>query len=83
METTVEEATSVMETFDKDKNGLTKQEFASFLVNFAKTAKTNLVDMLNFMLVTAALLENTEAENEFMKDIGGGSRFDYWYGKYG
>lgn len=81
MKTTVEESTQVMSTFDKAGDGrLSEQDFATFIVNFASTANIELVDMLDFMIVVSALKENTDAEQEYIKAVGGGEeKIDSWY----
>jgi Ca2+-binding EF-hand superfamily protein len=71
MKTTVEETVKVLRTFDKDQDGqLNSQEFAAFMINFASSANTPLVDMLDFMIVLSSLKENTAAEEEYMDFIG-------------
>ena len=70
-----------MKTFDKDQRGLSHQEFANFIVNFASSAGTPIVDMVDFMLVLTALKENTAAEEDYMKQLmGNGKIGPYWYG---
>jgi len=78
----MEETTHVIHTFNKNADGkLNKQEFATFIVNFASTANIELVDMLDFMIVVSALKDNTEAEQEYLKAIGRGEeKEDYRYG---
>lgn len=80
METTVDEAKQVMSEFDKNKLGLTREEFAKFMVNFARSADLDLVDFLDFMIVVTALQENTEAELEYMKDVGASKPIENTYG---
>ena len=67
--------------FNHDHSGtLDKQEFASFIVNFAKQANFDLMKMLDFMLVVTSLKDNDEAEKDFVDTLGAISSDDYWYG---
>jgi len=82
MKKTAEETMQVMSAFDKNQDGqLHKRDFASFIVNFAKSAGLQLIDLLDFMIVVCALKENTAAEEEYMSSIlGGGVVENYFYG---
>ena len=82
MEQTAEESERVMKAFDRNLDGkLGHHEFSSFIVNFASSAGTPIVDMVDFMLVLTALKENTAAEEDYMKQImGNGKIGPYWYG---
>ena len=69
--TTVEESISTMLAFDADKNGiLDRGEFAQFLSLFAKTALTELDELIDFMVVQSALKDNDEAEKVYVKTLG-------------
>lgn len=77
----MEESKHVMKHFDNSHSGnLDKQEFASFVVNFATTAAVDLLDMLDFMLVVMALKENAEAEKEYVKEVQRNAQVDFSYG---
>ena len=81
MKKTVEEAMHVMDAFDSDHSGaLNKEQFASFVVNFAVTATVDLVDMLDFMLVVMALKNNSDAEKHYVKTIGNHAPLNHYYG---
>ncbi|KAL7556119.1 hypothetical protein ACA910_020202 [Epithemia clementina (nom. ined.)] len=73
LSTTVDEAVALMEAFDLDQDQkLNLKEFVVFLVQFANLAATDLDEMLDFMIVTAALKENDEAELKFLKALAEG-----------
>ena len=81
MAKTAKESDHVIHEFDHDHTGtLDKQEFASFIVNFANQAKVELVNMLDFMLVVMSLKDNADAEKDFVETLGTVSEYDYWYG---
>lgn len=82
MKRIVKESEHVMSTFDKSSTGmLNKQEFASFIVNFAKSVNLELIDLLDFMLVVEALKDNAEAEKEYMNIVKAQTnKYKYWYG---
>ena len=70
MQTTVDEAISLMDAFDLDQDQkLNRSEFILFLVQFAKMAETDFDEMLDFMIVTAAIKENSEAEVKYLKSL--------------
>ena len=59
-----------MGTFDLDGDQtLNNKEFVVFLVQFANLAGADLDDMLDFMIVTSGLKENTEAEVNYVKAL--------------
>ena len=70
MDKTIEETEQVMKAFAKTSEGmLSKQEFAAFIVNFASSTAQNLVDFIDFMIVTMALKENTVAFQEYLDSL--------------
>lgn len=78
MNRTVEESIAVMNTFDKDsKNKLNRKEFIAFLTRFAKIAEVDLPDLIDFMVVTTALKENTDAEKDYLNAISASDVY-YW-----
>jgi Ca2+-binding EF-hand superfamily protein len=81
MDKTIEETEQVMKAFAKTSEGmLTKQEFAVFIVNFASSTAQDLVDFIDFMIVTMALKENTVAFQEYLDSIKADSPLDHRYG---
>jgi Ca2+-binding EF-hand superfamily protein len=73
LETTVDETASIMSTFDiSHDGGLNREEFAVFVIKFATLLRSDLNDMIDFMIVTTALKENTEAEKKYMNAVGSG-----------
>ena len=77
----MEESKHVMEHFDNNHSGnLDKQEFSSFVVNFATSAGVDLLDMIDFMLVVMALKDNAEAEKEYVMTVQGYSSSEFAYG---
>lgn len=70
IQTTTEEAFKVLDVFDADGNKrLDRSEFALFLVEFAKTLGTDFDEMVDFMIVTTALKQNTKEDENFIKCI--------------
>jgi hypothetical protein len=62
-----------MSTFDiSHDGGLNREEFAVFVIKFATLLRSDLNDMIDFMIVTTALKENTEAEKKYMNAVGSG-----------
>lgn len=68
---TVEECVSAMLAFDtNDDAKLDMQEFAGFLVRFAKTSNVSVSELVDFMIVTSALKDNDMAEQDYIEAIG-------------
>lgn len=68
---TVEECVSAMLAFDTDDDAkLDVQEFAGFLVRFAKTCNVSIQELVDFMIVTSALKDNDDAERDYIEAIG-------------
>mmetsp|Transcript_18706 Transcript_18706/g.37956 ORF Transcript_18706/g.37956 Transcript_18706/m.37956 type:complete len:441 (-) Transcript_18706:109-1431(-) len=68
---TVEECISAMLAFDTDDDAkLDVTEFAGFLIKFADATNVGLTELVDFMVVTSALKDNNDAENEYIKAIG-------------
>lgn len=65
-------------------------QFARFLSKFAKAARTELDELIDFMVVQSALKDNDEAEEAYVKTLGekaqaqlmrrGGRRSSKWFG---
>ena len=73
LEATVDETASIMSSFDiSHDGGLHREEFAVFVIKFATLLRSDLNDMIDFMIVTTALKENTEAEKKYMNAVGSG-----------
>ena len=56
---------------------LDPKEFALFVTKFTNTCGADLHKMLDFMIVTSVLKENSEAEQKFIASIGASDIY-YW-----
>ena len=64
---TVKESIKILDNFDHDEDGkLNKVEFADFMKNFSDTTEAVFLELLDFMIVTTALVDNTDAEKAYM-----------------
>ena len=60
----------VLKTFDTDGDKrLDRSEFALFLVKFCDAVGANFDEIIDFMIVTTALKENSAEEEKFIKCI--------------
>ena len=79
MDKTVEESIKVMTEFDVDGNQkLDRNEFALFVAKFSSMLGSDVHDMIDFMIVTTALKDNSESEEKYIKSIGASDI--YYYG---
>mmetsp|Transcript_32879 Transcript_32879/g.37417 ORF Transcript_32879/g.37417 Transcript_32879/m.37417 type:complete len:476 (+) Transcript_32879:194-1621(+) len=59
-----------MEEYDIDKNqGLEKQEFAKFLVNYAKESNKDVHELIDTLAVISLMRENSEEEERYIKAL--------------
>ena len=68
-----------MTTYDSNEDSkLDINEFALFIEEFTKTCGADHVnDMIDFMIVTSALKENSEQEKRYIQSMGSGI-VGYW-----
>ena len=70
VETTVEESMEAMISFDTDRDQkLDRKEFAEFLIQFAATANVSLNELIDFMVVSSSLKDNSEAETAYISSV--------------
>ena len=70
LEETAAEAVAAMLTFDEDDNQkLDRIEYAVFLAKYAQAAEIDLRELIDFMCVTSALKDNSEAEKAYIESI--------------
>jgi hypothetical protein len=68
---TVEESISTMITFDANNDGkLDKAEFAHFMEQLAISSDVEMNEVLDFMVVTSAMKENSTEERRYIEYIG-------------
>jgi Ca2+-binding EF-hand superfamily protein len=70
MESTVDDTVAALMSFDTDGDQqLDKNEFAQFLVQFAASCNVPISDLLDFMVVSSSLKDNSEAEADYIASI--------------
>jgi hypothetical protein len=70
IDTTVEETMAAMVSFDTNHDQrLDRKEFAEFLVHFAEVSDVSLSELIDFMVVTSSLRDNSEAEAKYIASI--------------
>lgn len=70
IKTTTDEALKVMNVYDADGNKrLDRNEFTLFLLEFSKTIGSNFDEMVDFMIVTSVLKQNTKQDEKFIRCI--------------
>jgi hypothetical protein len=75
---TAEETMKVMTAFDTNSDQkLSFKEFALFVEEFTKTCGADVNDMIDFMIVTSALKENSDQEKRYIQSLGSGV-VGYW-----
>lgn len=78
MKTTVEESIKVMNDFDtNDDQQLDRNEFALFVARFSNVLDADMHEMVDFMIVTSAMKENSETEKKYIQSIGESDIY-YW-----
>lgn len=74
----MEESIKVMNDFDTDGDQtLDRNEFACFVTRFAYQLEADFHEMVDFMIVTSAMKENSETERRYIKSIGASDVY-YW-----
>ena len=67
-----------MNAFDSNSDSkLDLNEFALFIAKFAKTCGASLSGMIDFMIVTSALKNNSESEQKYIQSITASDIY-YW-----
>lgn len=70
IDTTVEETMAAMVTYDTNNDQkLDRKEFAEFLIHFAEASDVALSELIDFMVVTSSLRDNSEAESKYISSI--------------
>jgi hypothetical protein len=70
MDSTVDDTVAAMMSFDSDGDQqLDKEEFARFLVQFAASSNVPVSDLIDFMVVSSSLKNNSEAEANYIASI--------------
>lgn len=70
VERTLEESVAAMLSFDKNKDQkLDRKEFATLLTQFAKVAKVPLHELIDFMVVTSAVKDNSQVEKAYIESV--------------
>jgi Ca2+-binding EF-hand superfamily protein len=66
----VEESIKVMNDFDtNDDQQLDRNEFALFVARFSNVLDADMHEMVDFMIVTSAMKENSETEKKYIRSI--------------
>jgi hypothetical protein len=74
----VEESIKVMNDFDtNDDQQLDRNEFALFVARFSSVLDADMHEMVDFMIVTSAMKENSETEKKYIQSIGESDIY-YW-----
>ncbi len=70
IDTTVEETMAAMVAYDTNNDQkLDRKEFAEFLIHFAEASDVALSELIDFMVVTSSLRDNSEAEAKYISSI--------------
>ena len=70
MDTTVNHAIEVMLAIDDSTDqAISRQEFATFCVKFAKAAQIDLFELIDFMLVRTILRDDSEADLAYLDKV--------------
>lgn len=70
VDTTLDEMMAAMIAFDRNNDQkLDRKEFAEFLCSFAEASDVSLSELLDFMVVTSSLRDNSEAEEKYIASI--------------
>jgi Ca2+-binding EF-hand superfamily protein len=70
IDTTVEETMAAMVAYDTNNHkNLDRKEFAEFLIHFAEASDVALSELIDFMVVTSSLRDNSEAEAKYIASI--------------
>jgi len=70
IDTTVEETMAAMVAYDTNNDQkLDRKEFAEFLVHFAEASDVSISELIDFMVVTSSLRDNSEAEEKYIASI--------------
>ena len=70
MQDTIDSAMEVMLAIDDDGNQIiSRQEFANFLIRFAKAADADLFELIDFMIVRSILRDDNEAELAYLDKV--------------
>lgn len=67
---TLEECIETIQSFDMDNDGkLSREEFATLVAAFAKAARVSTHELIDFMVVTSALKDNSRIEKAYIKSV--------------
>lgn len=70
IDTTVEETMAAMVAYDANNDQkLDRKEFAGFLIHFAEASDVSVSELIDFMVVTSSLRDNSEAEAKYIASI--------------
>jgi len=67
---TLEESIKAISSFDSDSDGkLSREEFARLVTTFAKAAGVSPHELIDFMVVTSAVKDNSTVEKAYIKSV--------------
>mmetsp|Transcript_19325 Transcript_19325/g.32093 ORF Transcript_19325/g.32093 Transcript_19325/m.32093 type:complete len:475 (+) Transcript_19325:254-1678(+) len=67
---TLEESIATIRSFDSDADGtLSREEFARLVICFAKAANVSSHELIDFMVVTSAVKDNSTVEKAYIKSV--------------
>jgi hypothetical protein len=70
LDETLEEGLAAMLSFDENQDQmLDRREFATFLARFAKAAHVPLHELIDFMVVTSAVKDNSQVERAYIDSV--------------